>query len=307
MAAISSVSGSDALPGGDYNLGTYMTKEGGEDTEEQRGIMIWVDENFYKTYEMELLAGRFHNKDLRGEENQVVINETLLERFGLGTPEEAVGKKMQIGDGVYPIIGVLKDYHWFSLKNENESVLLNYTEYGSNISLRLQTNDIQNTIASIRDKYQVAFPNNPFDFHFMDDFFDRQYKEDQQYGQIFTSFSIVAVIIACLGLFGLASFTLSLRTKEIGVRKVLGASLSSILMIIYKDYLILILIASVVALPLVYWAIEVWLDNYAYHIEITWDILVLPVFLLALVAWMSISQQSFRAATADPIKNLRTE
>ncbi len=307
MASISEVSGSDAIPGGEYNWGTSMIKEGQDDSEGQSVKMMWVDENFHKTYGLELLAGRFHDRSLRGDERQVVVNETLLEKFDMGTPEEALGQRMKVGNNIFPIIGVLQDFNWYSLKQEKEPILLNYTQFGSNISVRLSSSDIRNTMETIQGEYEAYFPNNPFDYYFMDDFFDRQYKSDQQFGQIFSAFSLVAIIIACLGMFGLASFTLNLRVKEIGVRKVLGASISSILLLIYKDYLKLIVIASVIGIPAVYFAIKNWLEGYAYRINISVDLMVLPIMILMLIAIVTISYQSFRAALSNPTNSLRSE
>lgn len=307
LPAISQVSGSEAIPGGDHNWGMTIVKDGQDRSEAQPAKMMWVDENFHKTYGMELLAGRFHSMDLRGEENQVVVNETLIQKFNMGTPEEAVGQKMRVGESVFPIIGVLKDYHWYSLKAEKEPILLNYTEVGSNISVKLATGEIHNTLEEIGAQYESQFPGNPFDYYFMDDFYQRQYKADQQFGKIFSIFSGIAVVIACLGLFGLASFTLNLRIREIGIRKVLGASLSSILLMIYKDYMKLILIAAVLGLPVVYFAIQNWLESYANRISITADLMVLPILLLMLITIGTIGYQSVKTATANPSKSLRSE
>ncbi|MFY0625945.1 MAG: ABC transporter permease [Reichenbachiella sp.] len=307
MPNVSEVSTSDAIPGGDYNWGTGMTKDGDEDSESQSVKMMWVDENFHNTYGLELLAGRFHSKDLKGEKGQVVVNETLLKKFALGTPEEAIGINMKVGDNLFPIIGVLKDYHWYSLKAEKEPVLLNFTEYGSNISVKLTSSDIQNTMAEIKEEYESQFINNPFDYYFMDNFFNRQYKTDEQFGYIFSAFSMVAIVIACLGLFGLASFTLNLRIKEIGIRKVLGASLYSILTMIFKDYLILILTAAGIGLPLVYLAISSWLESYAYRISISYELILLPIVLLMFVTVLTIGFQSLRAAMTNPASSLRSE
>ncbi len=307
LAAVSSVSGSDAIPGGDYNWGTSMIREGQDESQGQRVMMMWVDESFHDAYGMELLAGRFHSKDLRGEERQVVVNETTIKNFSFESPEEAIGKKMKVGDHVFPIIGVLKDYHWFSLKEEKLPILLNFTEYGTNISVRLGANDIRNTMTTIREEYESAFPNNPFDYYFMDEFFNRQYESDRQFGQIFSAFSLVAIVIACLGLFGLASFTLSLRVKEIGIRKVLGATLLSILTMLYKDYIKLILIAAVIGLPLVYLSMQNWLDDYTNRISITLDLMVVPIIVLMLITILTIGFQSMRAALANPTSSLRDE
>ncbi len=307
LAAVVEVSGSDAIPGGDHNWGTSMIREGQDDSESQSVKMMWVDEHFHDTYGMRLAAGRFHSKDLRGDERQVIVNETLIKNFGFESNEAAIGQKMKVGEYDFPIIGVLEDFSWYSLKQENEPILLNYTEYGSNISVRLSTADIANTMEMIRSEYESFFPNNPFDYYFMDEYFDRQYKGDQQFGQIFTTFSFIAVVIACLGLFGLASFTLHLRIKEIGVRKVLGASLESILMLIYRDYLKLVAIASVIGVPLVYLATSKWLEDFATRISFSVDLILIPVMVLIVITLLTISYQSLKAATNNPTRSLRSE
>ncbi|MEP1097636.1 MAG: ABC transporter permease [Cyclobacteriaceae bacterium] len=308
IPGISEIAGSAAVPGGDFNWGTSMRPEGRDESEAESVKMMWVDANFHNTYGMELIAGRFHQEDLKGESAQVVVNETLVKTFSMGTPEEAVGQKMKVGDRAFLIIGVLKDYHWYSLRQEKEPLLLNYASIGtSNISVKIISEDVRTTMDQIEAEYVAHFPNNPFDFYFMDDYFDRQYQSDQQFGQIFSTFSVIAIIIACLGLFGLASFTLGLRVKEIGVRKVLGASIKSILMMIYKDYMKLILIASAVGLPAIYYIIDYWLENYAYRIAISADLFVVPVVLLVVIALGTVSYQSIRAAVANPISSLRTE
>ncbi len=298
---------SAAIPGGSGNWGTPMRRHDQAEAETQRIMMAWVDDNFHNVYGMELVAGRFHSKDLRGEEAQVVANETVVRKFGFESAEAAIGKKLRAGeDNLFTIIGVLKDFSWYSLKQESLSVLLNYGEGGSNVSVLLSGN-IGETMPEIESLYESYFPGNPFDYYFMDEYFDRQYKADKQFGKIFTSFSIIAVVIACLGLFGLASFTLKLRVKEIGVRKVLGATVNSIVMMIYKDYVKLVLIATVIGLPLVYFALQNWLEGYANRISITADLFLVPIILLLLITLATISYQSFLAATNNPTKSLRTE
>ncbi len=307
QASINAVSSSDAIPGGDYNWSTNMVREGQDEAERQPVKVMWVDDNFLNTYEMDLIAGRFHDDNIQGDENLVVVNETLIEKFNFSSAESALNQKLQVGTNDFRIIGVLKDYHWYAPRQPKEAILLNYTRYGSNISLRMVSQDAQSAMAIVEAAFQKIFPGNPFQYYFMDDFFDRQYKEDQRFGLIFSAFSVVAIVIACLGLFGLASFTLSLRVKEIGIRKVLGASVQSILRLIFKDYLRLVLIAGVLALPAVYYAINQWLQTFASHISITADLLLLPVLLLLLVAMMSISFRSLQSAMSNPVNSLKDE
>lgn len=306
IAAVQEVSVSDALPGGEYNWGSRLTVEGSDEAAISIQMMM-VDENFQNTYGMELLAGRFHDKALQSVPHQIVVNETTLEQFNLGSAEEAVGKRLKKGETFFPIIGVLKDFHWNSLRDKKIPTLLYYTNFGGNLSVKVSSKNLKETMARIGEHYEDIFPDNPFDYHFVDAYFNDQYKEDQQFGTIFNSFSIIAIVIACLGLFGLASFTLSLRIKEIGIRKILGAKVLSILTLIFKDYLLLIGLAAIFGIPVLYFLLENWLEDYAYSIEITPDLFLIPVIMLIAITFCTIGYQCIKAATRNPATSLRTE
>ncbi|MEQ9425690.1 MAG: ABC transporter permease [Cyclobacteriaceae bacterium] len=307
LTSVSQVSSSDAVPGGDYNWGTRLTKQGQDVGEAKPVKFMFVDDNFSETYEIELLAGRFHDKEIKGNRNEVVVNKTLLEKFDIASPEEAIGVNMIVGDNQFPIIGVLEDYHWYGLQMEKDPIVLRQTNHGGFISVKINTQDLRGSMSQIEALYSSFFPGNPFDHYFMDDFFNRQYENDQTFGKIFSAFSIVAIVVTCLGLFGLASFTLSQRVKEISVRKVLGASVKRIMLMIYKDYLILIVISSSLSLPIIYFAINSWLEFYAYRISLTMDVLIIPVIILIVIAVLSVSYQTLRAATTNPATSLRSE
>lgn len=306
IPAVQEMALSAAIPGGEYNWSTNLEVEGSDD--EAQGIqMMFVDDNFHTTYGIELMAGRFHEEELQSIEHQVVVNETLVEKFNLGSPEEALGRKMKSGNTLLPIIGVMKDFHWNSLKDEKIPTLFYYTKFGQNLSVKVSTENLAKTMAAVEAHYADFFPDNPFDYHFMDEYFNNQYKEDQQFGTMFTTFSVIAIIIAGLGLFGLASFTLSLKIKEISIRKILGAKISSILMLLFKDYLFLIGLASIIAMPVLYLLLKDWLKDFAYRIDITPDLFVMPVILLAAITLATIGYQCIRAAIVNPASSLRRE
>ena len=306
MSGVEKVSLSRALPGGEYNWGTEMTSEevGGEEYSIQ---LMFVDEHFKDTYNMELIAGRFHQQELQAVEHQVVVNETLLRKFNLGSPEEAIGKSITDGTNKFPIIGVLKDYHWNSLKEKKVPTLFYYDGVGNQISIKMASSNISTSLVEIEEQYRDLFAGNPFDYQFVDDFFNAQYESDQRFRQLFTSFSGIAVLIACLGLFGLASFTVSLRVKEIGIRKVLGARIFSILAMLFKDYLLLVLIAAMVGIPVLYLTIDKWLGDFAYRINITADLFLIPLLLLMVIMILTIGYQSVTAARSNPVDSLRSE
>jgi putative ABC transport system permease protein len=166
---------------------------------------------------------------------------------------------------------------------------------------------MQDAIAQVKKKYEAAFPQNPFNYFFLDTFYDEQYKADRQFLKVFSVFATLAVLVACMGLFALSSFTIIQRQKEIGVRKVLGASALQVLQLLYKDICVLILLANVIAWPLAYIGIRQWLQNYAFHVEITPWLLVIPSFIVLLIALLTISTLTIKAANANPIKSLRYE
>ena len=174
-------------------------------------------------------------------------------------------------------------------------------------SLKIETSDLGQTLAYAKEKYAEVFPGNPFDYFFLDTFFNRQYKGDRQFGQVFGFFAMLAIFVASLGLFGLASFTAAQRTKEIGIRKVLGSSVPSIFFLLSKDFLKLVLVANVIAVPLVWTLMNEWLTSFAFHIDISAWIFIVAAFVTTLIALITVSYQSISAAIANPVRSLRYE
>jgi putative ABC transport system permease protein len=308
IPAVKNVTTSRSIPGGGFNWGTQMRKEGDTQELSKSGNMTWIDTDFIETYGMELLAGKTWNPDVASEMESVLVNEAALTAFGLGTPEEALQKRMVLGDDTSAIIGVLKDFHWNSLKSAYSPVLFGASKISRrNISIHLNGEAVQQSIEKVKKIYAEAFPGNPFDFYFLDDFFDRQYRDDQQFAKIFGLFALLAITIACLGLWGLASFTTTQKLREISIRKVLGASTGSIMSLLSAQFLKLVLIASVVAIPVMGYGIDSWLDNFAFRIPLQWDLFVVPAVLLAFIALATVSFQILKGASSNPAKILRSE
>jgi len=237
----------------------------------------------------------------------MLVNEAALTTFGLGDAQHALEERIILGDDTVNIIGVLKNYHWNSLKSEHIPILLASDKVSRrNYSVRLSGN-IPESIRQIEAKFKEVFPGNPFDYYFLDDFFDKQYKDDQQFGKIFSLFAGLAIVIACLGLWGLASFTTTQKLREISIRKVLGASTSSIMSLLSSQFMILVLIASVIALPITWYGIDRWLGGFAFHINLTWDLFVIPSVILALIALGTVSVHILKGASTNPAKVLRSE
>jgi putative ABC transport system permease protein len=309
ISSVRQVASSNSVPGAGYNWGTGIRKFGTDASENQSGSIVWVDPTFIETYELEFVSGKKWNVDSKTDMDGVLINETAIKSFGLGDAENALHERLLLGGGdTVSIIGVLKNYNWNSLKTAHVPFLLAPAKAARrHFSVRLEGSTLQNSIEQVEKQFKASFPGNPFNYFFLDDFFDKQYKTDQQFGKIFSLFAILAIIIACLGLWGLASFTTTQKLKEISIRKVMGASLRNIVSLLAGQFLKLIVIASMIALPLAWYGMDNWLDGFAFRIGLGWDLFVIPVLILAVIALGTVSFQIIRGANTNPAKILRSE
>jgi putative ABC transport system permease protein len=206
------------------------------------------------------------------------------------------------------VVGVVKDYHQRSLRNSHEPIIFMGDQRNSDyFSLKIDPANIRQTIEATKADYEARFPGNPFEYFFLDEYFNRQYQADQQFGQAFAFFAGLAIFVACLGLFGLASFTTGQRTKEIGVRKVLGASVRDILLLLSTDFMRLVLVAFVAALPVAWYIMHQWLQTYAFRTGLPWWLFIGAGVFVLLVALLTVSFQSIKAALSNPVKSLRNE
>jgi putative ABC transport system permease protein len=315
LKAIPSVKGattSNNVPGQELNRDFKVRRT---DTAEDTYFTVrsfGVNYDFTEVYGIKLLAGRNfspadHNPDWNKLHN-LLINETAVKLLGFSSPEDAIGKTIQVYDKQWDVVGVIGDFHQKSLRNPIEPTLL-LPLYGTwnPISIKVAANDLPRTLASIRSQYEAFFPGNIFDYFFMNERFNRQYKDDQLFGKVFGLFAGFAIFVACLGLFGLSLVTTAQRTKEIGVRKVLGASAGHIVTLLSKDFLKLVLVANLIAWPLAWYAIHTWLEGFAYRIDLDVWVFVLAGILALLVALLTISYQSVKAALSNPVNSLRSE
>lgn len=274
-----------------------------------------VDERFINLYQVKLLAGRNfspldYNEDFAKVHN-LVINETALKQLHFQSPQEAIGKPVTAFNRTWDIIGVVADFHQQSLKSGIEPVLLLPTlqlqgRY-SQISVKVDPQHLTAIIEDIRKVYASYFPGNIFDYYFLDEKFNRQYSNDYLFGKVFGLFATLAIFIACLGLSGLSLLTSSQRTKEIGIRKVLGASVPGILLLLSKDFIKLVLLAIIIASPVAWYIMHLWLQDFAYRVNISWWIFVLAGLLSLVIALLVIGFQTIRSAIANPTHSLRTE
>lgn len=276
-----------------------------------------VDNEFAPAIDLQFLAGsNLTQQDMKDVANEAsdsilayhyILNEAAAKKFGW-TPQEAIGKKMFL-DVSRPgyVRGVVKDFHFQSLHKPIEPVVLFSSNYGGNILVKITGTNIAETIASLQSKWKSILPERPFNYRFLDDDYNKLYQNDLRLGKLMNVFAAIAIVLACIGLFGLSAYSVKQRVKEIGVRKVLGAGEGKIVILLSKDFIRLSLIAAFIALPVSWWAMNQWLNNFAYRIKISWWIFGLAVFVTLLITLITISFQSVKAAMANPVRSLRTE
>ena len=278
-------------------------------------INMFTTDEYLETLGIELSDGRNFSNEVTSDTASVLINEAAAKWLGW---EEPIGRKLSRGRGQeFTIVGIVKDFNFESLKREIEPFIIRpmrwdgYAEAGwyagNYLSIKV-TGDYQNTVASVKAAWQKAVLDEPFDYVFLDDSFNSLYEEEERFGKLFTASSGLAIIIACLGLFALAAYTLERKYKEIAVRKVLGASVKSLALMVIANFTKLVLIGAVIAIPIGYWAMNQWLSDFAYQININNPLIwILPALFVALIAWLTVGYQSVRTASANPIKALRSE
>lgn len=308
--AVMAASASRAVPG-EFLPNAYTEIQSPEGPMKGNAPLIYeIDFDFIPTFQIPLLAGRAYSRDFPVDSaKSMVINEAAAKMFGYTNPADAVGKKFAQWGREGTIIGVLKDFNFRSLHLPVEPLTLRYG-YPDNlnrIALVVKADNLSSTLSDLKKIWDQIAPERPFLYSFLDDTFNSQYQADASFGRVFSLFSGLAIFIACLGLFGLATFTAEQRTKEIGIRKVLGSSVAGIVTLISKDFMRLVIIAIVVAVPVTYWAMNKWLDDFAYRVQIGPGIFLISALVAIVVALVTISWQSVKAALANPVKSLRNE
>jgi putative ABC transport system permease protein len=309
QSSIKEITVSTSIPGEavGWNAGGIKLVGADETTQNQYRV-IGVDYDYIKMYGLKLIAGRAFSKEFGSDKSSVIFNRKAIEQLGFNTPKDAIGKKIDFWGDQYTIEGVTENFHQQSLREAYEPLILRLIpDINGSISIKTNTADVSQTIERVKTEWNKFFPGNTFEYFFLDDHFDQQYKADQRFGQVFGLFTTLAILVACLGLFGLASFTTIQRTKEIGIRKVLGASVIRILQLLYREFAILLVIAFVISVPLAWFTISNWLQGYAFRINIHWTYFTIPFAAIFIIAFMTVSFQSIKAAIANPVKSLRTE
>jgi hypothetical protein len=257
---------------------------------------------------MHLVAGRFFSKDLKTDDSMYVVNEATVRAMGL-QPLTALGKKISISleDKQGTIIGVVKDFNFKPVHQHVEPLVIKNNFAGGHLVLRTTPEHMQTIVAEVKKVFGKIHGDYPFSYGFVDEDLSKLYRAEQRMGKLFNVFSLLSIIISCLGLFGLAAFATQKRTKEIGVRKVLGASEAGIVALLSKDFIRLVAFALIIAFPVAGWLMNKWLQGFTYRVSLTWWTYALAGLIALLVALITVSYQSIKAATSNPIKSLRTE
>jgi putative ABC transport system permease protein len=306
---INKVSSSSAVPGRQpgWNAGGVRLLEQGEDEANQYRV-IMTDDEYMKLYELELASGRVFDKSYGDEDNNVLINEASIKLLGMKDAESILNKKMQFWGDTFNIVGVLKNFRQESPKSAFDPLVFRYgARVGGFYSLKLSSNNIGEVVDKVEKHWQTAFASKPLTFFFLDDYYNEQYKSEIRFGTIFSIFSGLAILVACMGLFGLASYATALRTKEVSVRKVLGAQMSQLFLLLTKDFLKLVGISILISLPISIWIINLWLDNFANRISLNAVLFVIPALVLALIAVVTIAYHTYKTATLNPATTLKDE
>lgn len=306
---VKSVTVSTSIPGEPvgWNAGGIKLK-GTDQSHGKQYRIIGGDYDYLTAYDAKLIAGRLFSKNFSTDPHAIVLNKKATEEMGFDKPEQAIGKQVDFWGEVYTIVGVVENYHQQSLHDAYDALIFRCVpDVRGNVSVKINTSNLQQTIATLKSNWKTFFPQDQFDYFFLDQHFNEQYHADKQFGQVFAAFTGIGILVACLGLFGLVSYTIVQRTKEIGIRKVLGASVKSILQLLYREFAILIVIAFFVSIPLAWYAISKWLQTYAFRIDISVFFFIFPFLVVTIIAFASISYLSVKAALMNPVKSLKTE
>lgn len=308
---IAGVAASRRIPSGKLldSQGWMVEKDGAMQSMDFRIADVPVSFSFFPMYGMTMAAGRNFSREYGTDTTEAfILNETAIKTMGWASPDEAVGKRFESGQRKGKIVGVVKDFHFESMHSKiSPMVFLVGKSSLQTISVKIRPDNIPATLDFLRSKWKIYRPDYEFDYRFLDEQFDKLYKSEEKLGQLFGIFAGIAVFVACLGLFGLAAFTAERRTKEIGIRKVLGASVANIVALLSKDFLVLVSIAFLLACPLAYFGMKKWLQTFAYATTIGVDVMLIAGAIAVLAAFAAILWQTLKAARSNPVNALKSE
>ena len=271
--------------------------------------LYFVNEDYIEQLGMKVIAGRAFSRDFASDSSQaMVINEKAVSLLGYSNPKDAIGAKYEQWGSEGQVIGVVKDFNFRSLQQEISPITMRLDPSQTNIiTVKIEGKNTAQTLVSIEKTWQTMMPQDPFDYHFLDELFNTQYQAEEQFGDLFLSFALLAIFISCLGLLGLAAYSTIQRKREIGIRKIIGASVGSIVNLLSKEFIKLVAIAFLISAPLAWYAMHSWLEGFAYKINIQWWMFVVAGIGAMAIALVTVSFQAISAAIANPVKSLRIE
>lgn len=309
--SVEGVSISVTVPGVQREWKTVVKKYGAPDDQAVTLRMNSMDYDFIRVFKMKLIAGRIFSEEYTNDpDTSVIISESASRLLGFSKPEDAIGQTLAVTQWEWHpiIVGVVNDYHQVSLKKSLDPMIFVCTPYGGEYySARIRTNDLSTRVDNVKQAFERAFPGNPFEYFFLDDFFNRQYENERRFGKLFTTFAALAMIVGCLGLFGLSAYTATQRTKEIGIRKALGSTDQGIFVLLSQEYVKLVLLSIVLAVPLVWFVMSNWIESFPYRTTISPLIFAIAGITVLSVSLLTVSFQTIKAARTNPVDSLRYE
>jgi len=304
-----SVSGGSTVPGREILDGVHIKRFEDQRSEYKYVRDAWITYDYFPTLAIKMLAGRNFSREIKGDSSSIVLNASAVRMLGFSSPEEAIGQKIAaINGSIFTLIGVIDDFNQMSVHSDVKPIFFSlYSVYSPYYIVRFAKGTHASTIEKIKDVYTKFYTRDPFDYFFLDEFFNRQYHKEQRFSSVFTLFASLAVVVSCLGLFGLSSFLTLQRTKEIGIRKILGANFVGIAYLLAKEFIILVGIANLIAWPVIYYIMDSWLNNFAKRIALGPVVFLESGVLVMVIAILTVSYKTIMTARADPVKALRYE
>jgi putative ABC transport system permease protein len=312
-SSVVAITSSATVPGKQREYKAQAKKYGSPDDQQTTLRFNSMDYEFLDVFKMKLLAGRmFDEKHPIDSDTAVILSESAVKLLGFASPQDAVGQNISFVQFKWSplVVGVVNDYHQVSLKKMIDPAVFRCEIYGGELySIRLNSTsgDLSGAVDHVRKSWDMAFPGSPFDYYFLDDFFNRQYENERKFGKLFTTFSILAVIVSCIGLFGLSAYTATQRTKEIGIRKALGSTENGIFLLLSQEYLKLVGLSILIASPLIWWVMNNWIQTFPYRTTISPFVFVMSGLMVLLVALITVSYQTVKASRTNPVESLRYE
>jgi hypothetical protein len=265
-----------------------------------------VDQNFGEVFKVTFLDGHGYSENIKGDSLKTIVNETALKTMGIPL-DKAVGTRIKIWGTERMIVGVVKDFNFKPVQEAIGPMFLPNNDFGGYGMIRTQPGETENTIEALEKIWREVYPDHPFEYHFLDETIDNMYKSEQRLGNLFNVFAVLAIVISCLGLYGLSAYLAERRTRELGIRKVLGASGFQLVYLLSATFTRPVLIATALAVPIAWYGMSQWLSGFVYHVSIGWMVFVIAFLAALIIAWLTVSFESIKAATTNPVTSLRSE